>query len=89
MDGMSWFGARLNRFLSLGDTGSVLALAELTGAANIDAYVGAAVVDAHLARGDDRSLCPTIAKEKYARFPRHKTLFFALADFLPNARRSG
>ena len=57
MDGMSWFGARLNRFLSLGDTGSVLALAELTGAANIDAYVGAAVVDAHLARGDDKEAC--------------------------------
>jgi hypothetical protein len=57
MEGMSWFGARLNRFLSLGDTASVLALAQMTGAADIDAYVGAAVVDAHLARRDDEKAC--------------------------------
>ena len=89
MEGMSWFGARLNRFLSLGDTGSVLALAQLTGAANIDAYVGAAVVDAHLARRDDESACARPLPKKHARFPHHQTLFSAIADFLPNARRSG
>ena len=82
MDGMSWFGARLNRFLSLGDTGSVLALAELTGAANIDAYVGAAVVDAHLARGDDKEACAQPLPKKNMRgFRATKPYFLRLQIF--------
>ena len=82
MEGMSWFGARLNRFLSLGDTGSVLALAQLTGAANIDAYVGAAVVDAHLARRDDESACARPLPKKNMRgFRTTKPYFLRLQIF--------
>ncbi len=82
MEGMSWFGARLNRFLSLGDTDSVLALAQLTGAANIDAYVAAAVVDAHLARLDYESACARPQTKKNMRgFRTTKPYFLRLQIF--------
>ena len=82
MEGMSWFGARLNRFLSLGDTDSVLALAQLTGAANIDAYVAAAVVDAHLARRDDESACARpLPKKNMPGFRTTKPYFLRLQIF--------
>ena len=82
MEGMSWFGARLNRFLSLGDTDSVLALAQLTGAADIDAYVGAAVVDAHLARRDDEKACANPLPKKNMRgFHTTKSYFLRLQIF--------
>lgn len=82
MEGMSWFGARLNRFLSLGDTASVLALAQMTGAADIDAYVGAAVVDAHLARRDDEKACAhPLPKKNMRGFRTTKPYFLRLQIF--------
>ncbi len=82
MEGMSWFGARLNRFLSLGDTASVLALAQMTGAADIDAYVGAAVVDAHLAQRDDEKACAhPLPKKNMRGFRTTKPYFLRLQIF--------
>ena len=57
VDGTSWYAARLNRFLALGDTASVLALEELTGAARSDAYAAEALAKAHLGRGDAPAAC--------------------------------
>ena len=82
IEGMSWFGARLNRFLSLGDTTSVLALAQLTGAADIDAYVAAAVVDAYLARRDDEKACAhPLPNKKMRGFRTTKPYFLRLQIF--------
>ena len=57
VDGTSWYAARLNRFLALGDTGSVLALEGLTGAAKSDAYAAQALVKAHFGTGDIDAAC--------------------------------
>ena len=82
MDGMSWFGARLNRFLSLGEAGSVIALAQLTGAADTDAYVAAAVVDAQLAQRDDDSACAhPLPNNKMRGFRATKPYFLRLQIF--------
>lgn len=57
VDGTSWYAARLNRFLALGDTASVLALEQLTGAARADAYAAQALAKAHLGRGEPAAAC--------------------------------
>lgn len=57
VDGTSWYGARLTRFLALGDTGSVLQLEGLTGGAAQDAYAAQAVALAHFGRGDAAAAC--------------------------------
>lgn len=57
VDGTSWYAARLNRFLALGDTVSVLALEQLTGAAGSDGYAAAAVAKAHLGQGNETAAC--------------------------------
>jgi hypothetical protein len=56
-DGTSWSATRLNRFLALGDSQSVLALADLTDVARSDAYAAQAKVLAHLAQGDRLAAC--------------------------------
>ncbi len=57
VDGTSWYAARLNRFLVLGDTASVLQLETLTGGAAQDAYAARAVVLANLGGGDGAAAC--------------------------------
>ena len=57
VDGTSWYAARLNRFLALGDTGAVLALEQLTGAAGSDGYAATAVAKAHLGQGNEDAAC--------------------------------
>ena len=63
VDGSSWYAARLNRFLALGDTASVLQLEELTGAVSSDPYAARALALAHLGRGAGEAAC-TIAAPK-------------------------
>ena len=63
VDGSSWYAARLNRFLALGDTASVLQLEELTGAVSSDPYAARAIALAHLGRGAGEAAC-TIAAPK-------------------------
>ncbi len=57
VDGTSWYAARLNRFLVLGDTASVLQLEALAGGAAQDAYAARAVVLANLGGGDAAAAC--------------------------------
>ncbi|MGB1550250.1 MAG: hypothetical protein ACPHDV_02285, partial [Parvibaculales bacterium] len=63
VDCSSWYAARLNRFLALGDTASVLQLEELTGAVSSDPYAARAIALAHLGRGAGEAAC-TIAAPK-------------------------
>ncbi len=77
VDGTSWFGARLNRFLALGDTASVLALEALTGAASSDGYAARAVALAHLGRADTAAAC-AIHGPPRGKLGRRDTLAFFL-----------
>lgn len=74
VDGTSWHAARLNRFLALGDTASVLALEQLTGAARADAYAAQALAKAHLGRGEPAAACAV---------PRPNKRLVGHADTLP------
>jgi len=67
VDGGSWYAARLNRFLALGDTGSVLQLEALTGAVSGDPYAARAIVLAHLGRGDGAAACAVSAPKRGTR----------------------
>ena len=67
VDGSSWYAARLNRFLALGDTASVLQLETLTGAVSGDPYAARAVVLAHLGRGAGDAACAIVAPKRGAR----------------------
>ena len=67
VDGSSWYAARLNRFLALGDTGSVLRLEALTGAVSGDPYAARAVVLANLGRGDGAAACAIAAPKRGTR----------------------
>ncbi|MGC6534456.1 MAG: hypothetical protein ACON4V_02780, partial [Parvibaculales bacterium] len=64
VDGTSWYAARLNRFLALGDTQSVLALEQLTGAATNDGYAAQALVRAHLGQGNAAAACAVARPKK-------------------------
>ena len=64
VDGSSWYAARLNRFLALGDTASVLQLEDLTGAASSDPYAARAIALAHLGRGAGDAACAIAAPKR-------------------------
>ena len=67
VDGSSWYAARLNRFLALGDTASVLQLEELTGAVSSDPYAARAIVLAPLGRGAGAAACSVPAPKRGTR----------------------
>ena len=67
VDGASWYAARLNRFLALGDTASVLQLEALTGAVSSDPYAARAIVLAHLGRGTGDAACAIAAPKRGTR----------------------
>tara|TARA_B110000971_G_scaffold221969_1_gene272033 strand:+ start:2926 stop:5322 length:2397 start_codon:yes stop_codon:yes gene_type:complete len=75
VDGISWFGARLNRFLALGDTQAVLGLEALTGAASSDAYAARATVLAHLGTGNPEAACE-VTRPQRSTLGRRDTLRF-------------
>lgn len=77
VDGISWFGARLNRFLALGDTQAVLTLEALTGAAASDAYAARASVLAHLGDGNPEAACE-VTRPQRATLGRRDTIRFFL-----------
>jgi len=76
VDGISWFGARLNRFLALGDTQAVLALEALTGAAASDAYAARATVLAHLGTGNPEAACEVTRPQRSTLGRRDNLRFF-------------
>jgi hypothetical protein len=67
VDGSSWYSARLNRFLALGDTASVLQLEQLTGAVSNDPYAARAIVLAHLGGGATEAACAIAAPKRGTR----------------------
>lgn len=77
VDGISWFGARLNRFLALGDTQAVLGLEAITGAAASDAYAARATVLAHLGTGNPEAACE-VTRPQRSTLGRRDTLRFFL-----------
>jgi hypothetical protein len=64
VDGGSWYAARLNRFLALGDTASVVQLEALTGAVSADPYAARAIVLAHLGNGAGEAACAIAAPKR-------------------------
>lgn len=64
VDGNSWYAARLQRFLALGDTAAVLAFEELTGAARNDAYAARALALAHIGRGNPQAACELVPPQR-------------------------
>ncbi|MDA8624154.1 hypothetical protein N9X33_02585 [Alphaproteobacteria bacterium] len=67
VDGGSWYAARLNRFLALGDTVSVVQLEALTGAVSADPYAARAIVLAHLGNGAGEAACAIAAPKRGTR----------------------
>ena len=67
VDGGSWYAARLNRFLALGDTASVVQLEALTGAVSADPYAARAIVLAHLGNGAGEAACAIAAPKRGTR----------------------
>jgi hypothetical protein len=67
VDGGSWYAARLNRFLALGDTASVVQLEALTGAVSADPYAAQAIVLAHLGNGGGEAACAIAAPKRGTR----------------------
>ena len=76
VDGTSWYAARLNRFLALGDTASVLQLEALAGGAAQDAYAARAVVLANLGGGDAAAACAITPPTRGTRGYRDTLAFF-------------
>jgi hypothetical protein len=64
--GTSWTVSRLNRFLAIGDTQSVLDLAVLTGIDARDALALKAKILAHLGQGDDAAACAQTSPQRQA-----------------------
>ena len=74
--GTSWTVSRLNRFLAIGDTQSVLDLAALTGIDSRDALALKATILAHMGQGDDAAACAQTSPPRQADNRRATREFF-------------